>query len=83
MRKAIRKVQKAVNNEQIKQKNKRTKEQKSTTSRSTGGVEEAKAAKIEKETSLQRVEGLEVLGKPKEERLRRRQVKNEQSNSRC
>ena len=56
---------------------------KSTTSRSTRSVEQTKAAKIETETSLQRAERLEVLGKTKEERLRRRQVKNEQSNSRC
>ena len=39
-------------------------------SRSTGGVEQTKAAKIETETSLQRAEQLEVLGKTKEERLR-------------
>ena len=47
----------------------------STTSRSTRGGEQTKAAKIETETSLQRAERLEVLSKTKEERLRRRQVK--------
>ena len=56
---------------------------KSTTSRSTRSVEQTKAAKNETETSLQRAERLEVLSKTKEERLRRRQFKNEQSNSRC
>ena len=35
------------------------------------------------ETSLQRAERLEVLSKTKEERLRWRQLKNKQSNSRC
>ena len=51
-------------------------------SKSTRGVEQTKAAKIETETSLQRAERLEVLGKTKEERLRRRQDYNEQSDSR-
>ena len=46
-------------------------------------IEQTKAVKIKTETSLQRAERLEVLGKTKEERLRWRQVKNEQSNSRC
>ena len=53
---------------------------KSTTSRSTRSVEQIKVAKIETETSLQQAEQLEILSKTKEERLRRRQVKNEQSN---
>ena len=53
---------------------------KSTTGRSTIVVEQTKAAKFETETSLQRPERHEVLSKTKEGRLRRRQVKNEQSN---
>ena len=55
---------------------------KSTTSSSTGGVEQTKVAKIETETILQRAERLEVLGNSKNERLRRRQDYNEQSDSR-
>ena len=42
-----------------------------TTSRSTLSVEQAKAGKIETETSRQRAERLKVLGKTNEEKLRR------------
>ena len=43
-----------------------------------------KARKVETvETSEQRAERLEVLSKPKQQRLKRRKVYNEQSDSRC
>ena len=55
---------------------------KSTTSRATRGVGKNKGRKIETEARLQRAERLEVLGNTRNERLRRRQDYDEQSDSR-